>query len=373
MPQLPEPRSDFQTALLHWFSAHQRDLPWRRSYAPYEVWISEIMLQQTQMDRAVGYFQRWLHRFPDIRSVAAASEDELLTYWEGLGYYNRARNIHKTARILVQEHAGGFPRTRHELLALPGIGPYTAGAVLSIGFGQDEPAIDANVERILARLTDIDTPVKTKPAQQAIQNAARALLPPGRCREFNQALMELGGMICRARTPGCVACPVAGFCEAHRLGITDQRPVPGKRPTITPLEIVAGVLVHQGRLFIQKRRSDSVWANLWEFPGGRVETGEAPEQAVVREFGEETEFTVRVADKITVIRHGYTTYKVTLHCFFCTLENRGQTLPKPVLHAAQEARWATPDTLGAYAFPAAHRKLIDTMQRDLRLTALLGT
>ena len=330
------------------------------------------MLQQTQMDRAVGYFQRWLKRFPDIASVATATEDEILTYWEGLGYYNRARNIHKAARILVHEHKGAFPRTRQELLALPGIGPYTAGAVLSIAFGQDEPAIDANVERILARLTDIDTPVKTKPAQEAIQYAARELLPAGQCREFNQALMELGGVICRARIPECPACPVAEFCEAHRLDITDQRPVPGKRPVITPLEIVTGILIHQGRQFIQKRRSDSVWANLWEFPGGRVETGEEPEQAVVREFGEETEFAVRVTDKITVIRHGYTTYKVTLHCFFCTLANGGHTLPEPMLHAAQDARWVAANDLQRFAFPAAHRKLIDTIQRDLRLTALLG-
>ncbi|ACV68183.1 A/G-specific adenine glycosylase [Desulfohalobium retbaense] len=372
MPQLPDTSREFQDQLLEWFAAHQRDLPWRRTYAPYAVWISEIMLQQTQMDRAVGYFQRWMERFPDIASVAAASEDEILTYWEGLGYYSRARNIHKAAQTLVREHDGVFPRTRKALLALPGIGPYTAGAILSIGFGQDEPAVDANVERILARLTDIDTPVKTKPAQEAIHTAARDLLPPGRCREFNQALMELGALVCRARAPRCPNCPVAPFCEARRLGITDQRPVPGKRPVITPLEIVTGVLVHRGRLFIQKRRSDSVWANLWEFPGGRVEPEETPENAVVREFWEETEFAVKAADKITVIRHGYTTYKVTLHCFFCTLENSSNSLPEPVLHAAQEALWTPPDRLHEFAFPAAHRKLIDTIQRDLRLQTLLG-
>ncbi|WP_462326665.1 A/G-specific adenine glycosylase [Desulfobaculum sp.] len=355
--------------LVDWFHANQRPLPWRKTYSPYHVWVSEIMLQQTQMDRAVPYFERWMTRFPDVPTLAAASEDDVLKYWEGLGYYSRARNIRKAARIIMDEHGGAFPTDVGGLLALPGVGPYTAGAIASLAYQQDVPAIDANVERVFARLFDIDTPVKEKDAKRAVADHADRLLPPGGARDFNQAVMEFGALVCTPRAPRCEACPLSAQCEAYRLGIVAHRPVPGKRQDITPLSIVAGVLLHEGRFFIQKRLEDSVWGGLWEFPGGSIEDGETPEQAAVREFREETDFRVSVVDKIDVVRHGYTRYRITLHCFLLSLDGPGTT---PYLTAASEYRWSTSEGLDGLAFPGGHRKLIDIMRTDLRYAHLFS-
>lgn len=356
LPQLRE-------ALLAWFAAHQRPLPWRVNYTPYEVWISEVMLQQTQMERGVDYFTRWMARFPDLASLAAASEDEVLRLWEGLGYYSRARHVLAAARQIMEKHAGVFPSALEDIRALPGVGPYTAGAVASIAFGEKLPCVDANVERVLSRVFDVDSPVKQEPAASVIRALALRLVPEGLAREHNQAMMELGALVC-GKKPRCTACPLAVFCVSRHLGIVDQRPVPGKRAAVTPLEVVTGVLRLGKSVFVQKRPAAGVWGNLWEFPGGRVEPGESPEQAVVREFMEETGFRVRVDKNYGVIRHGYTTYRITLYCFGLNLV--GETKPDdapapPLLTAASEARWVMPAGLEDLAMPAAHRKLADKL------------
>ena len=355
--------------LLDWFSAHKRPLPWRAHYEPYAVWVSEVMLQQTQMDRAVGYFTRWMQRFPDPAALAEADEDEVFALWEGLGYYNRARNLMKAARRIVAEHAGEVPEDHDALIALPGVGPYTAAAVASIAFNQPVPVVDANVERVFARLLDIDAPVKQKAAARIIRDAALAWMPEHSARDYNQALMELGALVCAPRAPRCSACPVRSGCEAHRLDIVLERPVPKKAAEYIPLEVATGVLIHDGRIFIQKRPENGVWGGLWEFPGGCVETGETPAQAVAREYMEETGFTVHGLERIAVVRHGYTKYRVALHCYFCELAHPPR---EPVLTAAQECRWVTPEELNGFAFPAGHRKLIDMLSRDLRFTTRLA-
>ncbi len=357
LPQLRE-------ALLAWFAAHQRPLPWRINYTPYEVWISEVMLQQTQMERGVSYFTRWMARFPDVASLAAASEEEVLRLWEGLGYYSRARHVLAAARLIMEKHKGVFPSGLEDIRALPGVGPYTAGAVASIAFGEKLPCVDANVERVLARVFDLDGPVKQEPAASAVRAWALRLVPEGRAREHNQAMMELGALVC-GKKPRCALCPLAAFCVSLHLGIVDQRPVPGKRATITPIEVVTGVLRHTGRVFVQKRLASGVWGNLWEFPGGRVEPGESPEQAVAREFGEETGFDVAVDRSYGIIRHGYTTYRITLHCFALSLAattaaaTAAEPPAPPILTAASAWRWVTPVELENLAMPAAHRKLAD--------------
>jgi len=360
--------SDFQAKLLAWFSANSRRLPWRADYEPYQVWISEVMLQQTQMDRAVDYYTRWIDRFPDVAAVAAADEEEILKYWEGLGYYNRGRNLHRAARMLVQRHAGRVPDSVEALRELPGVGPYTAAAVASIAFNRDVAVVDANVARVLARVYDIDTPVAEEPARSRIRALADALLPQGQSRAFNQALMELGALVC-AKAARCESCPLAGHCESRRLDIVSERPVPGRSKDIVALEVVTGVLVRDGRVFIQKRLPRGVWPGLWEFPGGCIEPGETPAQALVREFREELDFEVAALDKINVIRHGYTTYRVALHCFFCGLASDN---PEPKLAAATDFRWSLPEGLDAYAFPAGHRKLIDQLHTDARFARLLA-
>ncbi len=356
MPTLSE-------SLLDWFHIHKKPLPWRENNEPYRIWVSEVMLQQTQRDRVGAYFLRFLARYPDVASLAAAEEDELLKLWEGLGYYSRARNLRKAARIILEEHGGAFPRRREDALALPGVGRYTAGAVLSIAHNLPEPIVDANVERVFARVFDLDAPVKDKGVRNFLWDKARELIPEGRAREFNQAVMELGSLICLSRKPRCDVCPIQPHCEAHRLDIVLERPVPAKAKEFIPLEVATGVLVHQGRVFVQKRPAEGVWAGLWEFPGGRIEPGESPEQAVAREYMEETELAVTGLEKIAVVRHGYTKYRVALHCYFCALADARR---EPVLHAAQESRWVAPGELAGLALPAGHRKLLDILDRDPR-------
>ena len=353
----------FQGALLTWFQAEQRPLPWRQDYIPYQIWISEIMLQQTQMERATLFFQRWLQEFPDIHTLAQASEDKVLKSWEGLGYYSRARNILKCARILVCDHGGVIPSDSKSLLALPGIGPYTAGAIGSIAYNLPVPLVDANIGRLFARIFDISIPLSQ--AKKLLWQKAAELVPEYQARSFNQGLMELGALICTPKDPACIKCPLQSFCIAHRDDLIASRPVPQKSKPITTIEMATGVLTHpqgNGQLFIQQRLADDVWGSLWEFPGGRLKAEEKPEQAVIREFFEETGLTVRVDKKITSTIHHYTRYKVILHCFLCTLETlESAECPDPILYAAQEYRWVTFPELADLAFPAGHRKLIEFM------------
>ncbi len=373
---VPPEHAALAEKLLAWFDLHQRALPWRTTYDPYAVWLSEIMLQQTQMERAVEYFERWMRRFPSLNSVAESSLEEVLKAWEGLGYYSRARNLHKAARMIQERHGGVPPSDYASLRALPGIGDYTAGAILSIAFNQPVPAVDANVERVFSRLFDIDAPVKSAVASDFIRQMARMLIPPGKARVFNQALMELGALVC-GKKPLCASCPVSARCQARRLGIVAERPVPGKKVTYAALEIISGVLVHQGRLFLQKRQDSGVWAGFWEFPGGRLEAGETPEQGVVREFMEETEFAVKVQTSLGIVRHAYTRYRIRMHCFICAFADSvgGRDFPEPVLHAASAYRWVLPDELtaeGGYVLPAGHRKMLDAWLPELRKAASCG-
>jgi A/G-specific adenine glycosylase len=355
------PSPTLQDALLRWFAENSRDLPWRRSYLPYHIWVSEIMLQQTQMDRVVVYFNRWLDRFPDLASLAAAPEQEVLRLWEGLGYYSRAKNLLKTAELLCSRHDAALPEDHAALLQLPGIGRYTAGAIMSLAFNQSHPIVDANVERLFARLFNLAEPVKEKTTHAFIWQKAAELIPAGQARFFNQALMELGALVCLPRSPRCDACPIRDHCEAFALGVVNERPVAGKAREIIKISMVSGVLHHRGKIYIQKRLADDVWPNLWEFPGGRIEEGETPEQALVREYREETGFAVHDFKKIATIKHSFTRYRITLHCYDCRLQGNGT---KPVLHAAQEYRWADPDELENFAFPAPHRRLIHRLAEE---------
>ena len=365
MPSPPGPDATPETqiaaALLDWFSRHRRDLPWRETYSPYHVWISEIMLQQTQMERGVDYFKRWIARFPDVESLAAAPEDEILKLWEGLGYYSRARNLHRAARELVQRHNATLPSSPEALQALPGIGPYTARAIASIAFERDVCVVDANVERVMARLYDIALPVKSRQAREKIEACAAALLPEGQARDFNQAVMEFGSLVCSPRNPACAGCCLAGHCLARKNGTQESRPVMGKAPSPIYITMATGVLIHEGRVLTQKRRADDVWGNLWEFPGGVVEDKETPDQAVIREYLEETGLVVNHPVPIASFRHSFTRYRVTLHAFGVTLLSRPEDL---TLRAAQEHRWAGWSEIMKLAFPAGHRKLVRHLQHD---------
>jgi A/G-specific adenine glycosylase len=355
------PLIHFQQALIAWFHAEQRPLPWRRGYIPYQIWISEIMLQQTQMERVTLFFDRWMRQFPDIHTLAGADGDMVLKCWEGLGYYSRAANIRKCARIIVREHDGIIPSDPQALLALPGIGPYTAGAIASIAYDLPVPVVDANIGRVFARLFDIAIPLPQ--ARKLLWQKAEELVPREQARSFNQGLMELGALICTPKSPICSSCPLIPFCIAHRDDLIGQRPIPKRSAKQMTIEMATGILPHpfaKGRIFIQQRLADDVWGGLWEFPGGRLKPEEPPEQAVIREFYEETGFTVRLDRKITTTIHFYTRYKVILHCFLCALDGVApEDHPIPVLSAAQQYRWVNLFELDAFAFPAGHRKLIE--------------
>ena len=318
----------FRKDLLRWFAENRRPLPWRADYTPYRTWIAEVMMQQTQMDRGVQYFLRWMERFPDVAAVAAAPEEDLLKAWE-------------------------------DILALPGVGPYTAGAIASTAYNEEVPCVDGNVERVLSRVFDIDTPVKEEPAKSRIRELAQALIPKGEARNFNQGLMELGALVCRKK-PECERCPLAGLCESRHLGIQNERPVPGKKAAVTQIEVVCGVLLHEGKVFIQRRNEKDVWGGLWEFPGGCVEPGETPEQAVAREWMEEVGFKVAIVRPLDVIRHNYTTYRITLRCYQLRLEGKPKGCPVPEeLTEATACQWIAPQDIEAFPLPAPHRKLAD--------------
>ena len=350
----------FKKVLLEWFAKNQRDLPWRFTYAPYHVWISEVMLQQTQMDRSVEYFNRWIEQFPDVRSVAGASEQVILKAWEGLGYYSRARNIKKAALWLVDEHDGQVPDDYNQLPALPGIGPYTAAAIMSIAFNKPYPVIDANVERLFARIGDIDQPVKQKNVQQEIKKLAAKFLQDTMARDFNQALMELGALVCTPKKPKCIKCPVRSYCQAYAGGTVEKRPVAAERQKKIDIVMACTIIVHDGKIFIQQRRDDDVWGGLWEFPGGRLKENESPFDAAGRELLEETEFEASNVEPFVTVTHYYTRYRVTLHAHLGRI-NGNQT---PMLHAATRYRWVTLAELDEYPFPSGHRQVIAQMKKQ---------
>lgn len=355
-----------QERLLGWFATSQRDLPWRRDYTPYKVWVSEIMLQQTQMERGVACFENWMRRFPDLASLAKAGEDEVLKAWEGLGYYSRARNLLRAARRIMEERGGVFPSCVDELRSLPGIGPYTAAAVASIAFQEDVACVDANVERVISRLTDLALPVRQGEGKKLVSQFAQEFLPRGRAREHNQAMMELGALVC-AKKPVCSACPLRSFCLAKKRGTADTRPLLPTRTQRVSVTVACGLLLHEGRIFIQRRLPGDVWGGLWEFPGGCREEHEKPEETIVREFREENGFHVCVRRKLIVLKTNYTKYNITVHFFLLDFEDTNlekadiASLPRPVLTEADAFCWVTIEELAALPMPSLHRKLAQTL------------
>lgn len=318
------------------------------------------MLQQTQMDRGVAYFLRWIKRFSDVQAVAEAEEQEILKYWEGLGYYARARNLHKAAKVIVNKFGGEVPCEHDLLLTLPGIGPYTAAAIASVAGNYDVPVIDANVTRVYARLFNIDEPVKERQVQKRLVEIAGNLLPEGQARAYNQALMDLGGLVCTPKNPRCSGCPVAVSCRALQVGSVAEIPVLGAKKKIITVNKVAGFIRWNGKIFIQQRKADEVWGGLWEFPGGQVEEGK-PGDKVISRVSEDIGLAVTLVKPITRVIHQYTHHKIFLHCFLCTLKGENS---QAVLRAACNYRWIDSDELDQFAFPAGPRKLLEYIRSN---------
>jgi A/G-specific adenine glycosylase len=343
---------EYAARLLGWYDREARRLPWRGHPDPYAVWISEIMLQQTRVDTVIPYFERWMARFPTISDLAAASEQEVLHLWEGLGYYSRARNLHRAARLLVEHHAGCIPSTRAELEKIPGIGPYTAGAIASIAFGRAEAALDGNIRRVLARLFDVSLPARSPAGERHLWELARCTLPPERAGDYNQALMDLGALVCTPQKPACLLCPLSALCQAFILGIQEQRPVmPAKKP-LPHLIVTAAVIHRANKVLIARRRGAGLLGGLWEFPGGKREDGETLPACLTREIQEELGARVEVGSELGVYRHAYTHFKVTLHAFECTLLE-GE--PRPL--DADELRWVPVPDLPSFPMGKIDRQI----------------
>jgi A/G-specific adenine glycosylase len=345
--------SDLSQSLLSWYTHKARSLPWRGRADPYAVWVSEIMLQQTRVETVIPYFQRWMERFPTIRALAEASQQEVLVAWEGLGYYSRARSLQRAAQILIDEYNGELPSDPAALRRLPGIGRYTAGAIASIVFGWDEPVLDGNVRRVLSRVFDISLPARSPQGEARLWALAGEHLPAGRAGDFNQALMDLGAAVCTPRKPACPACPLNGLCAAYRLGVQEQRPVLEKKAPIPHYTVAAAVIARGGKILIARRPANGLLGGLWEFPGGKLEPGETLEACLRREIIEELDAVVTVGEPFGVYRHAYTHFKVTLHAFRCRLN--GVRLPRPVQTA--ELAWAAPQELSGYPMGKIDRQI----------------
>lgn len=354
----------FSSRLLAWYARHKRDLPWRTTHDPYRIWLSEILLQQTQVNVVIPYYERFLARFPTVHALAEASLDDVLKTWEGAGYYARARNLHRAAQIIVNEGGGKFPRTVQGLLELPGIGRYTAGAIASIAFKVDTPALDGNVIRVLCRYYGIRDDPKASATQDKLWQLAERALPKGQAREFNQALMELGATICLPRNPRCLLCPVQRDCVARQEGIQNELPVKRAKKELPHHEIGVGVIWKRGRILIQQRLAEGLLGGLWEFPGGKQEPNETLAQCVAREIREEVGLEVRVADKIAAIDHGYSHFSITMHAFQCQFVSG-----RVRIQSAQRYKWIRPEELTEYAFPAANRRIIELLKARGRVGA----
>jgi A/G-specific adenine glycosylase len=310
------------------------------------------MLQQTQVSRVVEYFERFVTRFPDVATLARAPLDHVLRLWQGLGYYARARALHQAAKVLAKGFGGHLLGDEAALLALPGVGPSTAGAILSIAFGRAVPVLDANVARVLVRLHAIETPWPRVRTSSDLWRRAAQLLHRERPGDWNQALMELGALVCLPRQPRCPSCPVRRWCRAFSLGKADDLPRRAPRRAKPFYEVAVGVVAERGRVLISRRPREGLLGGLWEFPGGKVEAGESPAEALKRELREELGIHVAVDKALTPVRHAYSHFRVRLHPFLCRLALGQRAVGGGTI------RWVWPSQLSRYAVPAATLRII---------------
>ena len=346
----------FRDALIAWYAHRKRDMPWRRTDDPYRIWLSEVMLQQTRVNQAQPYYERFVAAFPTVEALADADLDDVLRQWEGLGYYSRARNLHKAARRVVDVFGGRFPDTYEAVCTLPGVGAYTAAAVLSIAFERPHAVLDGNVIRVLTRVFAIDAEVGSTRTRCRLQTLADALLDPTRPGDFNQAMMELGATVCTPTAPPCPRCPVRTVCRAFADGAPEAYPVKKKKAPVPHYDIAVGLVFDGDCLLIQRRPEDKMLGGLWEFPGGKREPGEPIEEACRRELREELGIEVEIESLFGKVSHAFTHFKITLYAFRCRIR-----IGTPQPQDGVPMRWVPIAELADYAFPRANRRLIETL------------
>ena len=328
--------------LLQWYDENKRDLPWRRNTDPYRVWVSEIMLQQTRVAAVIPYYERWMCALPDVQTLAAADEAQLMKLWQGLGYYSRARNLQKAAKQIVEEYGGQFPDRYEKLLKLPGVGEYTAGAVASIAFSEKVGAVDGNVLRIAARLGAMETDILDPRMKKMVRGMLDAVIPEDRSGDFNQALMDLGATVCLpGGRPVCECCPLAGQCEARRLGRQQELPLRGKKKARRIEEMTVYLLLRGGEVALRKRSEDGLLAGLWEFPyvSGRLSEAEAVQP--LSGWG----VTARDWKKAIPAKHVFTHVEWHMNGYMLDIAGEG----------AEDFLWVDRNTLETLAIPTAFK------------------
>jgi A/G-specific adenine glycosylase len=346
--------SRLSSKLLTWYHANKRTLPWRGHASAYAIWVSEIMLQQTRVEAVIPYFEKWMRLFPTVQALANASEQEVLNAWEGLGYYSRARNLHKAAKVVVDRYNGEIPLDLDELRQLPGIGRYTLGAIASIAFGMDVSALDGNIKRVYARIFDIETPVDTPAGEKILWELADKNLPKGHAGDYNQALMDLGATICIPKNPRCLICPVMKLCKARQNGTQNQRPVKIPKKDVPHYVHAAAVIIQRNKVLLAQRPSQGLLGGMWEFPNGRVDGDPAVELPKALKAGYKLGLRVkrgsgtRKKESLGIVEHGYSHFSVSVHVFPCELTSMpGET----------NLRWVSLNNLQEYPMGKIDRQI----------------
>ncbi len=366
--ELPRNINQIRLRTLNWYHHNRRDLPWRGESDPYRIWVSEVMLQQTQVNTVIPYYRRFLAAFPTVHALAAALQEDVLKQWEGLGYYARARNLHRAAKEIVQQWNGHLPATFAQLRTLPGFGNYTAGAVASIAFDQPVPAVDGNVKRVLARLFAIEDNITKGAGARQVKDLAAELVDPESPGDWTQALMELGATLCLPRSPKCLLCPVNDMCQGRRLGLAHELPKKPAKKALPHFDVTAAVIQNGDQLLIARRPLEGMLGGLWEFPGGKQEAGETLPACLQREIKEELGVEIQVSRPVITVKHSYTHFKITLHAFYCRLiEGAPQAL------GVADWRWVGLQEINQFPFARTDLKIIEALQNSARGTSVAGS
>ncbi len=347
--------------LLAWFEDNQREMPWRSNSLPYYVWVSEMMLQQTQVSTVIPYFNRFIHRFPTLEILAQSDQQDVLKQWEGLGYYSRARNLHKAAQYITNKLSNKVPSTYEKLQELPGVGPYIAAAVASIAFEVPVPVVDGNVLRVFSRFWGVFDDIRhSKVRTKLFDRLTPIVQSVKRPSQFNQAIMELGALVCTpTKSPHCNHCPISSACYANAHHKQAELPYKSKSKPTPHYDIAVGVIRKGDTILIGKRKQDQMLGGLWEFPGGKQTDKEPLEATVLREVKEETGLEVKINKKITSVKHAYTHFKITLHAYDCRYVSG-----KAMAYTTDDIRWVSLDELEKYPFPKANSKLLEVYKKD---------
>jgi A/G-specific adenine glycosylase len=346
--------------LLGWYAAHQRRLPWRTTSDPYAIWVSEVMLQQTQVATTIPYYLRFMDRFPTPAHLAAANIQEVLKLWEGLGYYSRARNLHRAAEVVASRLDGQVPDDPEAFRSLPGVGDYIAAAVLSIAFGRVLPVVDGNVKRVLSRLLEIDTPVNRSGAHKVFKMPAMNLICPKQPADFNQAIMELGALVCRPKNPDCTICPLSDLCLANRHHTTTDYPKRNASRKIPHRHLAFGVILKKGKMLAVQRPLDGFLGGLWEFPAVPADERQTDIERFESMMAAETSLKIAVDQRLTRIRHAYTHFTLTGDVYLCR-----HVTGRVRLQSAQSHRWVTLRSLRRLPLHKAIHKFLDVLAAAL--------